>query len=183
MKNKRILLIIGHPRSGKTTLANMVADKIGADMVSMDVFARTFGQVFPDIGMQREPDKIEPMFANFLFTYLDNMSDEFPNRKFVVEGCHISPKTAAELLDKSKYKIVVLGCASIAPEQFANNIRKNDDINAWTVKKDDAELKQIAECFINIGKNAAADCEKYGIQFIDTSSDRESKFSEFIQTL
>lgn len=177
------LFIIGHPRSGKTTLANMVADKCGFSFVSLDPLVHTFKQIFPELGLHREPHKSEPTFAPFLFRYMDEVIKESPNRQFVFEGCHISLKTTEKMIDKNNWQIVVLGCAENTPEQFMQNMRKHDGKSDWTSQKGDEELKQIAESFIGWAKQFEKESVELGMHFIDTSFDRDAKFNEFIETL
>ena len=63
MKN---LLIIGVPRAGKSSLANMICDKFGCGLISIDVIVATFYKIFPELGMHEEPEKSEPILSKFL---------------------------------------------------------------------------------------------------------------------
>jgi hypothetical protein len=180
MKN---LLIIGHARSGKSTLADMVSKRYNFSFISTDALFYTFGQILPELGFHEEPEKSEAKLAPFLFMYMDRIAHKSAHFNAVVEGCHVRPKTADAMMNKDKYKMVVLGCASLTPEQFAKQIRDNDQPYDWTAKKDDAELLQIAECFINDAKKLQTECKKVGATFIDTSFDRDEKLKAFVDDL
>ena len=64
------IFVIGVPRSGKSTLANIVCDRFGFGLVSIDAIVATFYNVFPELGMHAEPEKSEPIVSKFIFEYL-----------------------------------------------------------------------------------------------------------------
>lgn len=64
MKN---ILIIGVPRAGKSSLANMICDKFGYGLISIDAIVATFYKTFPELGMHEEPEKSEPILSKFIF--------------------------------------------------------------------------------------------------------------------
>ena len=185
MPISKSLLILGTPRSGKTTLAEMIADRYGFSFKSTDALVQTFREVLPELEMHLEPNKSESKLAPFLFKYMywTAAKPAFGNRNYVFEGCHISPKTANQMIDKNLYNLVVLGCPSLTPEQFVQEIKSNDKPYDWTYKKSDEELYQMGQDYINSGKQAESECKELGIKFIDTSFDRESKLKEFVDSL
>lgn len=185
MKISKSLLIIGHPRSGKSTLADMVADRYGLSFMSLDSLNQTFREILPELGMHHEPEKSESKFAPFLFKYMDWTAYKpvYWPRRFVFEGCHVFPKTADKMMNKDKYKLVALGCPNLTPEQFVAAIRKNDRPYDWTAKKSDEELYQMAQDYIVKGKRIESECKELDIPFIDTSFNREEKLKEFADNL
>jgi len=183
MPIKKSLLIIGHPRSGKTTLGNMIADECGFSIITIDSLIQTFKAILPDLGMHHEPEKSEAIFAPFLFTYMDWTMHKSVYRQYVIETCNVGPKIANEMMNKNKYGLVVLGCSSLTPEQYVAAIRKNDKSFDWTLKKDDNELLQMAQDYIGKAKQMKSECDELGIKFIDTSFDRETKLKEFMKCL
>ena len=49
MKN---IIIIGRPRAGKSTLANMIADKYHYQIIRTDTIRNAFRDVFPELGIR-----------------------------------------------------------------------------------------------------------------------------------
>lgn len=49
MKN---IIIIGRPRAGKSTLANMIADKFNYQIIRTDAVRNTFKTVFPELNIR-----------------------------------------------------------------------------------------------------------------------------------
>ena len=106
--------------------------------------------------------------------------EEFPNRNFVVEGCHISPKNAFGNVDASKYKIVCLGFPDITPERFLPRVKQSKDKNDWLRTKSDVEILQIGADFIKKAKKQRQECEELGIEFLNTSENYEEKLQSFV---
>lgn len=177
MKN---LLIIGTPRSGKTSLANIFCDKFGFSLVSIDVIVSAFAKTFPELELHFEPEKSEKKLATYIFAYMKAILEEFPNRNFVVEGCHISPKNAFGNVDASKYKIVCLGFPDITPERFLARVKQSKDKNDWLRTKSDVEILQIGADFIKKAKKQRQECEELGIEFLNTSENYEEKLQSFV---
>jgi len=49
MKN---IIIIGRSRVGKSTLANMIADKYNYQIIRTDIIRNTFKEVFPELNIK-----------------------------------------------------------------------------------------------------------------------------------
>ena len=170
MKN---LLIIGVPRSGKTTLAGLMCERYGFSLVSIDALVATFGNLFPELGVHLEPEKSEPLVAKFVFEYVYRLNQEFPERHFVIEGCHISPQTSATC---SECDVVCLGYPELTAEQFLNRVRQTD----WAASKPDDEILQMGEYFVGQSKQYSSYCQKNGIHFIDTSTDMRLSLEQWL---
>ncbi|MDR1071841.1 MAG: hypothetical protein LBL21_04320 [Rickettsiales bacterium] len=183
MTISKSLLILGHPRSGKTTLGDMICDKYNLSFISIDALVQTFREILPELGMHHEAGKSEAALAPFLFKYMDRIKHKSVYRQFIIEGCHIRPKTADRMMNKDKYRLVALGCPSLTPGQFAEAIKKNDKPYDWTSGKDDEELYQMAADYISEAKRTEAECAELGLTFIDTSFDREAKLNDFLRNL
>jgi shikimate kinase len=50
------LIVVGVPRAGKSSLANMLCDKLKYGLISIDAIVSTFAKVFPELGMHVEPE-------------------------------------------------------------------------------------------------------------------------------
>ncbi len=170
MKN---LLIIGVPRSGKTTLANLMCERYGFCPVSIDALVATFGGLFPELGFHLEPEKSEPLVAKFVFEYISRLNQEFPDRHFVIEGCHISPQTATTC---SECDVVCLGYPELTAEQFLDRVRQTD----WAAAKPDKEILQMGEYFTGQSKQHCLYCQKNGMQFIDTTTDMRLSLEQWL---
>ena len=171
------LIIIGVPRAGKSSLANMICDKLGYGLISIDAIVATFYKTFPELGIHAEPEKSEPILSKFIFEFLHQLHLENPTRKYVIEGCHLSPETVAKNISYETCDAVCLGYPDLAPEQFLARVRKTN----WASAKDDCEITQMGEYFIKQSKQQKTACDRHAIKFIDTSDDIEKALTEYIQ--
>lgn len=179
MKN---ILILGTGRVGKTTLAKMIHKKYGHSLISVESFLGSFQALYPEIGMRNDV-YCDKLITPFVAEYIKGAMYSHPDCKLVVEGYHISPKTAKELIDQDEFEIIVLGCPSLTPEQALANIRKYDDETSWTKSMSDDFILNHAKNHIAQAKDLQLECEKLGINFYDTSSNRTKVLNEILETI
>lgn len=122
------IIIIGCPRSGKTTLANMLQKQINYQIISLDSLVYAFEQNFPQIGISRKgsfhekSQKIVP----FLSKYIKNYKLDYPNQNFIIEGCQMTPYDIIQKFDIRQIKCICLGYPNANQKSILENIRKND---------------------------------------------------------
>jgi len=178
---KKDLFILGSPRSGKTTLANQIGLRFNFNVISGDALVDTFEQIFPEMKMWGH--KNEKNIVPFFFQYMKNIKHHGPNRNLVIEGTDIWPKTANAMLDKEKYRMVVIARPNLEPESFVVEIRKFEKPNDWTTKHDDADLLKQAEWFIKQAKQMRDEAIELGIHFMDTTGNRDAVLNDFMDNL
>lgn len=179
MKN---VLILGTGRAGKTTLAKMIHKEYGHSLISVESFLGAFQVLYPEIGMRNDV-YCDKLITPFVIEYIKGAMYNHPDCKLVVEGYHISPKTAKELINNYKFEIIVLGCPSLTPEQVLINIRKYDDDTCWTKSMSDEFILNHAKNHIAQAKDLQLECEKLGISFYDTSLNRAEVLAEILKTI
>lgn len=108
---------------------------------------------------------------------MHQLHQENPIRKYVVEGCHLSPETVAKNICSETCDIVCLGYPDLTPEQFLVRARKTD----WASAKEDNEILQMGEYFIKQSRQDKDTCDQHGIKFIDTSDNIERTLTEYIK--
>ena len=101
-------------------------------------------------------------------TDIINDTDE----KFIIDCAHIYPHDIVNKLDLNKWKIIFVGYPNIDVDEKVKNIRKYD-INGWTTKKSNDELKAIINKLKDISNIIKQECDKYNFTFIDTSNNFE----------
>ena len=123
MKN---ILILGAARSGKSTLANMLAERLGFSIIDVDAFIGAFKENYPDLGFDYHSEK-NHLIAPFILSYVNATTYNHPQISFVVEGYHIKLSDAVKLFSDN-FEIVVLGYPQLTGEQVLANVRKYDYI-------------------------------------------------------
>ena len=182
MKN---IIIFGEPRSGKSTLANMIVDRFNYQVIHVDSIRDTFKKIYPELDIA--PDKAikNKKFQLFLQEYLyrNTIKEERNKYGYVMEGCETSVCDCNRLYNNDNNIIYFLAQVDITPEQLFNNIRNNDSKQDWTFKYTDDELMKIVKKLISNGKKIKKECEKYNITFIDTSRNREEVLNDILNDI
>lgn len=179
MKN---ILILGTGRAGKTTLAKMIHKKYGHSLISVESLLGAFQALYPEIGMRNDV-YCDKLITPFVVEYIKGAMSSHPGCKLVVEGYHMHPQTALELINQNEFEIIVLGCPSLTPEQALINIRKYDDETCWTRSMSDDFILNHAKNHISQAKDLQLECKKLGINFYDTSYDRMEIFTGILESI
>ena len=107
---------------------------------------------------------------------------ERTNQKIILETNDISVESAIEYF-KTDFDIYCLGMPNETVESLEYQIRNNDEENDWTNYLGDERLKTICSDVIQKSKNDRAKCERYGINFFDTSGNRGEKIDQIIKEI
>ena len=103
--------ITGATCTGKTTYANGISnDEI---IISLDALSKAIRFTFDDFKLYTS-DKISirptinnDKFLNFVKTYIDYLSVDYPDRNIIIEGCHFTPNEFLSAFPNSK--VIALG--------------------------------------------------------------------------
>lgn len=182
MKN---IIIFGQPRCGKSTLANMIVDKFGYQVIHVDSIRDTFKKVYPELGITPNEAIKNEKFQLFLHEYLNRntIKEERNKYSYVVEGCETSVDDCNKLYNNGNNIIYYLGATQITPNELLNNIRSHDTSCDWTNKLSDDKLMKCVKNIISKSIDIENDCKKYNINFIDTSINREKKLNIIIKDI
>lgn len=182
MKN---IIIFGEPRSGKSTLANMIVDRFNYQVIHVDSIRDTFKKIYPELGiapnMAIENEKFQLFLQEYL--YRNTIKEERNKYGYVMEGCETSVDDCNRLYNDGNNIIYFLAQVDITPEQLFNNIRNNDSKQDWTFKYTDDELMKICKKILSNGKKIKKECENYNIKFIDTSRNREEFLNDILNEI
>lgn len=181
MKN---IIIIGRPRAGKSTLANMIADKFHYQIIRTDALRNTFKTVFPELNIRPHTAINSREFQMFCKEFLEINIRQSRNRYgYVMEGCEISVKDCKELYGNNDNLIYVLGQINITPEEMTNNIRNNDTELDWSTKMNDEEILEYCKNSIRKAKMIEKECKEIGLTFYDTSIDRKKVLEDILNDI
>ena len=136
----KITYITGATCTGKTTYANGICnDEI---IISLDALSKAIRFTFDDFKLYTtgkvsiRPTVNNDKFLNFVKTYIDYLSVDYPDRNIIVEGCHFTPKEFLSAFPNSK--VIALG---ITDKRTAlKQINKRD----WMSKlEDDIKMEYV----------------------------------------
>lgn len=181
---RKSILIFGEPRSGKSTLANMIADEFNYQIIHIDAIRNTFEKIYPELNIAPDIAIKNKKLQLFIQEYLNaNLEEERNKYGYVMEGCETSVADCDKLFNSENNIIYYLAPVDITPEEFFNNIRSNDTKHDWTYKRSDKQLMQSAKRIIARGKNYKEECKKYNIRFVDTSHNRKEKLDAILKDI
>lgn len=181
MKN---IIILGRPRAGKSTLANMIADKYNYQIIRTDTIRGSFKDVFPELNIKSYTAIDNKEFQLFCKTYLERNSRQPRNKYgYVMEGCEMHVKDCKELYDNGDNLIYCLAQVDIIPEEMAKNMKDNDTDKDWTNEMSDEERFKYCERSIEKAKTVKKECEIYGLKFYDTAKNREEVLNEIMEDI
>lgn len=182
------IIIIGCPRSGKTTLSRMIMENDALyNNISLDSLTIAIKRTMPEIGI-KEASKIEVIskrIVPFLVSYLKRYKIDYPNNKFLIEGIQINPE---QLISESFFKdfrIICLGYPNATIDELFYNIRNEDKqlSFSYTKKMSDKELREKISSYIRYSIFLQKKCNDYSIPFYETNQNRSNVLNNIYNTL
>jgi 2-phosphoglycerate kinase len=207
----KIILIGGVPRSGKTTLAKTISEKLNVVCISTDDIDDGLKEKLP----KEEIDKLFPktalriksgggndeMYSSFtteeiVSAYLKQAEAVWPavsdlvrsaireKRNCVIEGYHVTPKLIAKLnAENLNVSSVVL--VSTAGEDVIERSIKSDTKQDWLrdKTKQPETFQKVANMISLFSEKLIQEAVEHGVKIIDTSEDFPAKFEEAINYL
>ena len=173
MKQKNII-IIGPPRSGKTTLAKKIAKKLNYSYLSSDGFSTAYIKLITDMNHGVLPDlrRYDFKVPNKLCTdYLDNLQKYDDDINYVVDFNNYDEELFKKLEKTSL--VIYLAYPKLTKEKLFNIIRNNDTKNDWTYVESDGSLKVHCKYFLETSKNIENYAKKNNCLFFDVSENRD----------
>lgn len=179
MKN---LLVLGSARSGKSTFARMVHQKLGYNIVAIDALVSAFQETFPEIGIKHH-GICNNLISPFVASYIHSLVESHPGCKFVVEGWHMHPDNAVKLINRDLFDMVVLGYPKLTSEEAFAIVRKTEKPSDYTVNMNDEYLLDLLYRHINHSQQFQKDCSELGLDFVDTSYNRQEVLDNLLKRL
>ena len=169
MKN---LLIEGVAKSGKSTICEKICEEKRYNHIPFDYITASMKRNYPEWGVKSDViiNNTSKILCTLFKTITDIINDT--DEKFIIDCAHIYPHDIVNKLDLNKWKIIFVGYPNIDVDEKVKNIRKYD-INGWTTKKSDGELRTIINKLKDISNIIKQECDKYNFTFIDTSNNFE----------
>ena len=185
MKN---VLIIGVARAGKTTLGNMIKDEynqyniINADSIIWGIIRGTGKEEYytKNVKARKELVHSDKFQRIILEIYKSSINQDTKNYGTILESGQLEPKYAKELLDMGNLICVCLGHGELDKQGIMELCREHDTEKDWTYKISEETLSTNADKWDEKNKLLKAECPKYGIEYIDTSKNREQILQEIL---
>ena len=114
--NQYCFIIGGVPQSGKSSLAKRLQGEFKATIFPLDAIVSSMDSAFPQLGITHFTSNQRIVCEN-LSPFIQALAQhtKYEGLNFVIEGYHISPKTAS-VLHKEGFQCVFLGYVDINVE-------------------------------------------------------------------
>lgn len=184
------IIIAGVPRSGKTTACSLLANSNQYQHLCMDALVDSFETVFPELGITtytKNPDtmiqEMSEKLAPFINSLVTRNNYDKLNYKLAIDLLELVPKDYYNKIDKNFADVYFFGTPDLTPEENFEKIRKFDTEDDYTYYLSDKNLKERCIRFYHISQYLQAECQKYGLPFINTSHNREEVIDFFIKNI
>lgn len=164
------IFIGGVARSGKGSLAELIKQNCkDYNHMSLDYFTASLKQNFPETNIKTSViiGDSSPKLALLLSTVMNIINDK--DEKYIIDSAHIMPHDILKYIDRDKWDVFFLGYPNTTAEEKIKIVLEKDSQFDWTHKKPYDEVYFRISNLVRISKEIQAECDKYGIKFIDTS--------------
>lgn len=176
---KKSIIIVGAPRSGKSTLAQKIVNELeGYSIICADNFTSSYMRTCKMLGV-RYVDLSIPRTQSYCF--LENCMYYENSINYVFDTKEYDEEIIEE--NKDKFFIIFLGYSKLTAEELFDNIRQNDKENDWTYIESNWKLKLYCESFIEESKEKEQIAKDHNYWYIDTSYDRDHTFYKIVSKL
>ncbi len=188
MKN---IIIMGIGRAGKTTLSKMIKDKYNSyNLIHSDALKwamiRAKGEeeyYRNNVNKQKEFEHGE-YFQRTLLEFYNSLIKKDANKYgYILESGQLQPKIVREMIDFDNTIVLCLGLGNFKPEDMIKQCITYDTEESWTYKLPREYLLEHAQDWYECNERLKIECPKYGIEYIDTSRDREKVLNEILEKI
>lgn len=188
MKN---ILIMGIGRAGKTTLSKMIKDKhnsynlIHSDSLKWAMIRAKGKEAFyrENVDKQKEFEHGEYFQRTLLELYKSLIGKDNKHYGYILESGQLHPKIVKEMIDFDNTTVVCLGLGDLSIEDMVNQCIKYDTEESWTYGLSKEYIAKHAEDWYISNEMLKKECPKNGIEYIDTSKNREKVLKNIIEKL
>ena len=173
-----IYLIGGAPRTGKTTLAKMIAKRKDIPYISTDLIRDAIDEAYPELKIKAEKwEKWSERFYPMLLSLIKHSQEVYPDT--VIEGDIFFPDQVNNIAQRYKLKCVYLGVSNIDLETLiGQNI--HDD---WISELEPSEQSKLPDWIMSISKRFKIESEKFSIPYFDVSKNRPESLEKAYSSL
>ncbi len=182
------ILVAGVPRSGKSTLARMIARELGMSYFPVDALVSSLGTLHPELGLTHltsNPSEVSRILSPMLVELHSHLSYEraatvldayqcFPldlHSAARANGIPITSEAAEGAGDA--LRVIYVGYPRALPDEKVARIRRHARTGDWNEELDDASLTRIVERYITESRAIAEQCAALSWEFVDTGDDFE----------
>ena len=177
MKN---ILLLGVPRSGKTTFSRMLLERYPKyQIINGDSFRQSIRHLISDSKLSSYEIGMLDEYQDILYNYFDKCTVYNKDLNYILDTTNIVPENAKRYENENSI-IIYFGYPDLTVEEILENIRDNDTEIDWTYDRSDEELLEKIEKYLRASKKYQKKCADLGYKFVNTSYNRGSVLDELL---
>ena len=188
VKKGKVIILGGTPRSGKTTLAVMLA-RNGYSKWSFDIINEAIEKGLPEVSIEDNHDqescakKLYPFFVTVVGGAVEDA------RRFglntVIDMYDYTPEYVSRLPDLTEIDVYFLAYPDFSVDEIRTNIRHFAQPEDWIAQVDEDYLTVVAERCFQVNKKLVRQCAEYGFRLINTGAgdDRERTLANLFREI
>jgi hypothetical protein len=136
------IILLGYPKSGKTTFAKKLSSRYSLSHLSLDAFIDVFETLFPEHGINHDIGTLVEITAA-----VRNSANLWIRRQvhykipFIFEGYHINPMDIRQDLSDLNLLFIALSYSKISAQLKLQNTRDFTCAPDWTKRFDDSYME------------------------------------------
>lgn len=172
-----VIIIAGHSRSGKSTIAKRIAAEVKMNYIPFDSLISTLEKLYPETGIKHMDDNriFSKKLAAFVDEFIAHISYEEVDA--VIDLYQLFPEDYISMKNRQETEILYVGSPNLSCEEKLADLRRFERERDWTRDVSDEEMKKILGDFLREGVQMAQQCEMLELPFFDTSH----RFDEAIE--
>lgn len=173
MNQGKVVILGGTPRSGKTSLAVMLA-RHGFSKLSFDHIGEALHEGLPEVVIDRPHD--QECSAEKLYRFFETLvgcavSDaRIYGLSTVIDMYDFTPEYVSKLPGMENLQVFFLGYPGFTVEEIAHNIRHYAEPTDWIAQVDEDYALEVAERCHAVNEKLVRQCRQYGYEFVDTGA-------------
>jgi 2-phosphoglycerate kinase len=173
MQKGKVVILGGTPRSGKTTLAVMLA-KNGFSKISFDHIGEAIDKGLPEVVIKdRHNQECSAAKLYGFFETLVECAVADAGRyglNTVIDMYDFTPEFVRRLPCQDSIEVYFLGYPGFNAGEILHNIRHYADPADWIAQVDEDYAMEVAERCHRVNQKLLQQCRQYGYEFIDTGA-------------
>lgn len=188
MKN---IVIMGAGRTGKTTLSKLIKDRwnqyniIHSDTIKWGIIRGKGQEQYyrSNIEEQKKWEHGDEFQKTLVEIYKAFINKDEKNYGILLETGQLTPRYIKELIDNYNVYCICLGHGDLDKKGIMDLCRKNDQEKDWSYRISDKDLDIHAEQWAESNKLLKIECPQYGIEYIDTHTNREETLNKIMEKI